>query len=446
MPLPALLVGQSQDPFHPGRAIAIPPDALRRHFAAFGASGCGKSTLLRNQAALLIASGNGVTVIDPHSQLVDEILENHIPRHLTNQIVYMNPKDQARAFAINMLDCKRPALRDLVVANAMTVFQKLWAGAWGDRMADILRNSLHILIEQPQPVSILAVTTLLTDPAYRAQALKRATNPVALEFFHKTFDRWTVSQREEYISPVLNKVRAFATNSLIRAVIGQPRSSIDFRKAIDERKIILCDLSSGAIGAPNAMLLGSLIVMMIKMAALSRSDILEAERVPHVVIAEEAQNYIGDFESILSQTRKFNLILSTAWQTAESLTREIAAAIFGNAGNLVGFRVSNSDAERLRDEFAVHFPGADIQDLPDRTAYIRTLACDEKGCRPTEVERVAIYPPCKTPGAEWRSKIERASNEQYTRPRVDVDREITKFLLHPTRNAVAATLPRKKTR
>src|SRR5579864_1523544 len=235
MPLPALLVGKSEDPYHLGRAVAIPPDALRRHFATFGASGAGKSTLLRNAAGLLIP-GNGITVVDPHGQLVDDILENHIPRHLTNRVVYINPKDQARAFALNVLDCKRPALRDIVVANAMTVFQKIWAGAWGDRMADVLRNSLHILIEQPRPVSVLAVIKLLTDPAYRAQALQMATNPIALEFFHKTFDRWNASQREEYISPVLNKVRAFATNSLIRAVIGQPRSSIDFREAIDQRK------------------------------------------------------------------------------------------------------------------------------------------------------------------------------------------------------------------
>src|SRR5207245_11277152 len=124
------------------------------------------------------------------------------------------------------------------------------------------------------------------------EALRRATNPVALEFFHKTFDRWSPAFREEAISAVLNKVRAFATNSLIRAVIGQPRSSIDFREAMDQRKIIRCALSKGAIGAPNAMLLGSVIVMMAKMAALSRSDIPEADRVPHVLFAEEAQNYI----------------------------------------------------------------------------------------------------------------------------------------------------------
>jgi len=429
MALPSLLVGSSQDPFHPGRQIAIPPDALRRSVAAFGASGAGKSTLYRNHAALLIASGNGCTVVDPHGQLVEEILENHIPRSRTNDVVYFNPKDLTRAFALNLLDCPRPEQRDLVVANAMTVFQKLWAAAWGDRMADVLRNSLHILIEQARPVSILAVTKLLTDPGYRAKALGNASNPAALEFFHKTFEKWPAAFREEAISAVLNKVRAFATNSMIRAVIGQPRSSINFRKALDERKIILCDLSTGAIGAQGAALLGAVVVMMEKMAALSRSDIPDAERVPHVLFAEEAQNYVADFESILNETRKFGFFLATAWQTAESLTRELAAAIFGNAGNLIAFRVSNTDAERLRDEFAMHFPGAVIQDLPDRTAYVRSLTCDDKGCRPSEVECVAVYPPCKTPNAEWRSKTVRTSNERYTRPRAEVDQAIRRFLL-----------------
>jgi hypothetical protein len=199
---------------------------------------------------------------------------------------------------------------------------------------------------------------------------------------------------------------------------------------LDERKIILCDLSKGAIGADNAMLLGSLIVMLEKLAALSRGDIPESERVPHLLFAEEAQNFIGDFESILSETRKFNLILAVATQGIESLSRETASAIFTNAANLITFRVSNTDAERLKDEFTLAYPGAFIQDLPDYKAYVRTLTCDENGCRPAEPEQVATYPPfLKDRDAEWRSRIERTSNERYTKPRAEVDAKISRFLL-----------------
>ncbi|HEY4360365.1 MAG TPA: DUF87 domain-containing protein [Bryobacteraceae bacterium] len=431
--LQPVIIGASEDAYHRGRTVCIVPEARRRHLAVFGGSGSGKSTLFRNMLAEDIAAGHGVTVVDPHGQLVDEILDNHIPRHRTNDVIYFNPKDQARAFALNMLDCRRGEQRGLVVSNVISIFKKLWIEAWGPRMEDILRNSLHALIEQPRSMSILALTKILTDQDYRKKLLAEVRNPAVLDFFHTTFDRWNPSFREEAISPVLNKVRAFATDPLIRAVIGQPRSSFDFRPAMDDRKIILCDLSKGAIGADNAMLLGSLIVMQEKLAALSRSDIREADRVPHLLFAEEAQNYIGDFESILSETRKYNLSLAIATQAIDSLTRETATAIFTNAANLVTFRVSNLDADRLKDEFAMVFPGLVIQDLPDYQAYIRTLTCDANGCRPTEAERVSTYPPLsRGKDAEWRSRIERASNERYTKPRVAVEEQITRFLLGKT--------------
>src|ERR1022692_240512 len=414
MQLQPVLIGSSEDAYHYGRPISIAPDARRRHLAVFGGSGSGKSTLFRNMLAGDIAAGHGVTVVDPHGQLVEEILDNHIPRGRTNDVIYFNPKDEERAFALNMLDCRRPEQRGLEVSNAISIFKKLWADSWGVRMEDILRNSLHALLEQPSPVSLIALLKLLTEDDYRAEALSAVTNPIVLHFFRNTFERWNASFREEAISPVLNKVRAFLTDPLLRAVIGQERSSFDFRSALDDRKIILCDLSKGAIGADNAMLLGSLIVMQEKLAALSRSDIPESERVPHLLFAEEAQNFIGDFESILAETRKFNLAIAIATQAIDSLSRETATAIFTNAANLISFRVSSTDAERLKDEFTMVFPGAIIQDLPDYKAWVRTLICDDHGCRPAEPEQVATYPPyTKEPGTEWRSRIERTSNERY---------------------------------
>ena len=430
MSLHPVLVGSSEDAFREGSPVYIVPDARRRHLALFGGSGSGKSTLLRNIIAGDIAAGHGVTVIDPHAQLVEDILDNHIPRHRTNDVIYFNPKDHERAFGLNLLECRRSDQRGLVVSNVISIFKKLWFDSWGPRMEDILRNGLHALIEQPRQVSILALPKLLTDSKYRASVLAAVTNPAVLDFFHNTFDRWDNRFREEAISPVLNKCRAFLTDPLLRAIIGQPRSSFDFRRAIDEQKIILCDLSKGAIGADNAMLLGSLIVMQEKLAALSRSDIPESDRVPHLLFAEEAQNYIGDFESILAETRKFNLILAIATQVIESLSRETAAAIFTNAANLISFRVSHTDAESLKDEFTMAFAGAAIQDLPDYRAYVRTLHCDDRGCWPAEPERIATYPPFqRNRDAEWRSKIERTSNERYTRSRVTVDAEIARFLL-----------------
>jgi hypothetical protein len=433
MNLRPVLIGSSEDSYHFGRPVHIVPAARRRHLALFGASGAGKSSLMRNMIAEDILAGHGLTVVDPHGQLVEDILENHIPRERANDVIYFNPKDRNRAFALNLLDCRRREQRGLVVSNVISVFKKLWADSFGPRMEDILRNGLHALIEQRRPVSILALPKLLTDGDYRAEALRDVRNPAVLDFFHNAFDKWDNRFREEAISPVLNKCRAFLTDPLVRAVIGQARSSFDFREAIDSRKIILCDLSKGEIGGDNAMLLGSLIIMQEKLAALSRSDIRESERVDHFLFAEEAHNFIGDFESILAENRKFKLYVAICLQQLEAISRETAAAIFTNAANLIAFRVSSTDAERLRDEFAVAFPGAVIQDLADYRAYVRTLRCDDNGCWPAEPEKVATYPPFKkTYNAEWRSRIERTSNERYTKPRAEVEAKILQFLTRPT--------------
>ena len=428
-----VLIGSSEDPFRFGTPVHIVPAARRRHLALFGASGAGKSSLMRNMLAEDILAGHGVTVVDPHGQLVEDILGNHIPRHRTNDVIYFNPKDPDRAFALNLLDCRREGQRGLVVSNVISIFKKLWADSFGPRMEDILRNGLHALVEQPRQVSILALPKLLTNKSYRAEVLAGVTNPAVLDFFNNTYDRWDNRFREEAISPVLNKCRAFLTDPLLRAVIGQTRSSFDFRDAMDSRKIILCDLSKGEIGADNATLLGSVIVMQEKLAALSRSDIPESARVDHFLFAEEAHNFIGDFESILAENRKFKLYLAVCLQQLEAISRETAAAIFTNAANLIAFRVSSTDAERLRDEFTMVFPGAVIQDLADYKAYVRTLRCNDTGCWPAEPEKIATYPPfSKTQNAEWRSRIERTSNERYTKPRAAVEAAITKFLLSPT--------------
>ena len=378
MPLHPVLIGHSEELYRHGD-VHIVPDARRRHVGIFGATGAGKSSLMRNMIASDIAEGLGVTVVDPHGQLCEDILENHIPRHRTNDVIYFNPKDQARALALNLLHCPRAEQRGLVVSNVIGIFKKLWADSFGPRMEDILRNGLFALIEQPRPVSILGLPKLLTDPAYRRGALAEVRNPAVLDFFQNTFERWQNAFREEAISPVLNKIRAFTTDPLLRAVIGQARSSFDFREAMDSRRIILCDLSKGSIGADNAALLGSLVVIQEKLAALSRGDVPEADRVPHLLYAEEAQNFIGDFESILAETRKFKLAVTVATQGVENLTREAVAAVFTNCGTLISFRVSGTDAARLREEFTMLSPGAFIQDLPDHQAYeIGRASCRER--------------------------------------------------------------------
>ena len=323
-------IGTHADNFFGEPEFSVPAEARRKHMALFGGTGTGKTTLLKNMAASDLDAGTGITVVDPHGGLCEDLLTNHIPRHRKNDVIFFDPKNHAHALALNVLDCPRREERGLVVSHVVSIFHKLWAESWGARLEDILRNSLWALIEQPAATSLLALPKLLTDDGYRSDLLRHVDNPAVLDFFLNTFARWTSSFREEAISPVINKTRAFLTDPLMRAIIGQTRSSFNFRWMMDHRKILLCDFAKGSIGDDNSKLLGSLIVLKEKLAALSRQDITESERVPHVLFCEEAHNFIGDFESILAEARKFGLILTLATQGIEALPREAAFAIFSN--------------------------------------------------------------------------------------------------------------------
>jgi type IV secretory pathway TraG/TraD family ATPase VirD4 len=429
-------IGIKEDPgalFEHRSVFTIMPEARRKHMAIFGTTGAGKSTLLRNMIACDIAAGAGVTVVDPHGDLIDDILNHHIPKNRTNDVIYFNPKDPHYALALNILDCPRPEQRGLVVSNVVSIFHKLWQDSWGPRLEDILRNSLYALVEQPAPLSLVALPRLLTDDKYRASLLARVKNPSVLDFFQNTYDRWDRRFREEAISSVLNKCRAFLTDPLLRAIIGQARSSFDFRWMMDNRKILLCDVSKGSIGEDNARLLGSLIVIKEKLAALSRHDVPENNRVSHVLYTEEAQNFIGDFPSILQEARKYRLILILATQGIEQLSQESASAVFTNCATLVSFRVGSNDAERLKSEFTfpMLFPAANLQDLPDYKIYVRTLAGEhERPAEPSGPHIVITYPPShKEPWHADRERIVRASRERYTRPRAAVETQLERFLL-----------------
>lgn len=419
-------IGTHADNFFGEPAFSVPAAARRKHMALFGGTGTGKTTLLTNMAASDLAAGTGITAVDPHGGFCEEILTNHIPRHRKNDVIHFDPKNRSHALSLNVLDCPRPEQRGLVVSHVVSIFKTVWADSWGARLEDILRNSLWALIEQPAPTSLLALPKLLTDESYRAALLNHVDNPAVRDFFVNTFARWTSSFREEAISPVLNKCRAFTTDPLMRAVIGQTRSSFNFRWMMDHRKILLCDLAKGSIGDDNSRLLGSLIVLQEKLAALSRQDITESERVPHVLYCEEAHNFIGDFESILAEARKYGLILTLATQGIEALPREAAFAIFSNCATVISFRVSGTDAARIKDEFGLALPASSLQELPDYTMYVRTLTRGSgAGASPSGPHYVSGHPPFERhPRHAHPESVIRVSQARYATPRAAVEEKL----------------------
>lgn len=422
-----------------GSTVSIDENARRKHMAIFGKSGVGKTTLMRNMIAADLDAGNGVTVVDPAGSLIEDILDV-IPRHRTNDVIYINPADPERVIGVNVLESVGRNERSLVVSSLISILRNLWPANWGPRTEYILEHAVYALLEQPEPVTLAALPKLLIDPVYRKQIVSHVTDPAVQSFF-RFYESQNDRLREESIAPLLNKVSKFITNPLLRAVIGQTRSSFDFRWAMDEGKIILCNLSKGALGEDVSSLLGSLVVTKLALASLSRQNIPEADRRPHYLYADEVQNFTHgvDFPTILSESRKYALSLTIGTQTLAQLPDESLAAVFGNCATLVSFRVSGNDAEALVKEFAasgegprlaedafdVIVPATELQNLPDYKLYVRTLL----NGRPQEPYLVDSFPPFEKTGMETTAEtVIRTSLQRYGRDRVNVERVLKQFL------------------
>lgn len=409
------------------------PQVRTRHTALFGKSGVGKTTLMRNMILWDIWKGSGVTVIDPHGQLIDEILE-HIPKSRTNDVIYFKPAQLERVSSINIMERVPTEYRPLVVSSIVSTFKTLWANAWGPQSEYLLTNFCFALLEQNQPTSLLDILRLITDTEFRDKVFTNVNDPV-LQMFYRTYQyEWDDDQRAKASAPLLNKVSAFATNPLLRAVIGQHRSSFNFREAMDGKKILLCDLGKGALGADIASLLGSLVTTKLYLAALSRQDTSEHERVPHFFYIDEVHNFTHgiDLSAILAEARKYRLSMTVATQTLAQLRRhndEIVPAIFGNCGTLASFRVSGDDASLLAKEFASDVIATQLENLPDYDLYLRTLSLAAGGDNliASHAERHTAYPPFhNNKDAQDSRRIIRASVERYTRHRSTVDAWLSK--------------------
>jgi type IV secretory pathway TraG/TraD family ATPase VirD4 len=411
----------------------------RKHCAIFGKSGVGKTTLMRNMIVADIFSGNGVTVIDPHGGLIDDLLEA-IPKSRTNDVIYFNPADPERVIGLNVLESVDRSQRSLVVSSLISILRNLYPNNWGPRTEYILEHAVYALLEQSEPVTLAALPKLLVDHNYRRKVVKNVTDPAIRSFF-QFYELQNDRLREESIAPLLNKVSKFISNPLLRAVIGQTTSSFDIRWLMDTGKILLCNLSKGALGEDVSSLLGSLIVSKLSLASLSRQDIPEADRRPHFLYADEIQTFTHgvDFPSILSESRKYALALTVGTQTLTQLPEGAIEAVFGNCATIISFRVSGDDAKALVREFAasgegtrgaeqmfdVIVPATELQNLPDYKLYVRTLL----NGRPQDPYLVQSFPPFpKTQRENSVERVLRTSGQRYGRERAAVEHRIGRFL------------------
>ncbi|MDD3434462.1 MAG: AAA-like domain protein [Parcubacteria group bacterium ADurb.Bin305] len=399
--------------------FGIKPDDRRRHTYVIGKTGVGKTTLLENMIIQDIQNGQGVGVIDPHGELIYRLL-HFIPKERINDVIYFNPGDINWPIAFNVIEEVPKEWRHLIASGLMGVFKKLWPDVWSARMEYILNNSLLALLEYPGS-TLLGINRLLSDSDYRRVVTDKITDPVVKAFWEKEFTRYNERYATEAVAPIQNKVGQFISNPLVRNIIGQKESRLDFRDIMDSKKIFLANLSKGIIGEDNSSLLGGLLVTKLQLAAMTRVDLPEEERQDFYLYVDEFQNFSTDsFANIFAEARKYRLNLILAHQYIAQLTDTVREAIFGNIGTLISFRVGPEDAKLLEEYFTPEFMQADLINLPNFTFYIKLMI---DGILSKSFSAVNI-PPHKLPEISYVQEIIESSRQKYARPSQEVEREI----------------------
>ena len=403
------------------RKFGIKLDDRRRHMYVVGKSGTGKSVFLENMIFSDIKAGYGLAVVDPHGDLVEKVLAI-IPSHRVNDVVYFNPSDIDFPMAFNPLESVDPRYRHLVASGLIGVFKKIWADSWGPRLEYILRNAILSLLEFPGS-TLLGITRILVDKYYRKKVLEKVTDPVVRSFWIDEYDNYNEKFRTEAISPIQNKIGQFLSSAIIRNIVGQPKSTINLRAIMDDGKVLLMDLSKGRVGEDNSALLGAMMITKIQLAAMSRIDTPEPERPDFFLYVDEFQNFATEsFATILSEARKYRLNLIVAHQYIEQLGDVVKAAVFGNVGTMVVFRIGAEDADFLEKEFSPTFIPEDLVALPNYHVYLK-LMIDGVTSDPFSA---TTLPPVGVK-TQNRDKVVKVSHERYAEDRVKVEAKILRW-------------------
>lgn len=362
------------------KPVSITDDDRRRHIYVVGQTGTGKSTLLGNMIIEDIQKGRGVAMIDPHGDLAEAAL-GHIPAERIDDLIYFDPSDLFRPLGLNMLDFNfdRPEEKTFIVNEMQSIFNKLFPPeTMGPMFEQYMRNALLLLMEDMpnEPATLVEVPRVFTDAEYRRRKLERIANPVVIDFWEKEAVKAGGEASLANMTPyITSKFNNFISNDYMRPIIGQPKSSFNFRDVMDSGKILLINLSKGRIGDINAGLLGMVMTGKLLMAALSRVDVPDVEkRRDFYLYIDEFQNFTTDsIATILSEARKYRLSLTMAHQFIAQLTDKIKDAVFGNVGSQIVFRVGVQDAEFLVKQFEPVFDQNDLINIDNLNAYAKIL-------------------------------------------------------------------------
>lgn len=416
-----------------------------RHMYVIGQTGTGKSTLLKNMICQDILQGEGVCMIDPHGVDILDILAV-IPKERYEDLVYFDPSHIERPMGLNMLeyDTRFPEQKTFVVNEMLSIFNKLFdmKTSGGPMFEQYFRNSVMLTIEDPESGStLLDVSKVLANKQFREMKLARCKNPIVVQFWREVADKAGGEASLANIVPyITSKFDNFLSNDIMRPIISQQKSSFNFREIMDNKKILLVNLSKGRLGDINANLIGLILVGKILMAALSRADSLHLNPPPFYLYIDEFQNVTTDsISSILSEARKYKLSLNVAHQFIAQLEEGIRDSVFGNVGSIAAFRVGADDAEYLEKQFAPVFTAKDIINVENRNAYLKILV-NGKPVKPFNIE--TLPPPQGKP--EIVDKLKQLSYLKFGQDRAHIEAEIAEKYKKPAPATPVAVAPAAK--
>lgn len=392
-----------------------------RHMYIVGKTGTGKSTFIANLLKSDMIAGKWLALLDPHGELVDTVLE-HIPTNRINDVILFDVSDSDFPIGFNLLQGSTEEEKNLIASGVVSTFKKLFGHSRWPRLEYILRNVAIALVDYPN-ATLMHILRMLTDKVFREEVISHVQDAVVLKFWTNEFGKWNDKQREEAIGPITNKVGQFLSSKLVRNIFGQPRTKLSLRKAMDEGKIILVNLSKGRIGEDNANMIGSLLVTKFQIDAMSRADIAVHERRPFYLYIDEFQNFASEsFAVILSEARKYKLALIVANQYTAQLDEETKDAIFGNVGTTIAFTLGKDDADIVTGQFKTMASVNDLISLPKFTAYTR-LMIDGISSDPFSMKTLPISTP------EWSleliDKIRKQSRQRYAMERWQLEKLMT---------------------
>jgi hypothetical protein len=372
-----------------------------------------------------IRDGKGVCFVDPHGQDLEEHVLPYIPKERAEDVIIFDAADLERPMGLNLFDAKTPEEQDFVIQEAIYMLYQLYdpghTGIMGPRFEHWFRNAALAIMADPAGGTFIDVPKIFTDDTFLAKKLQYVTDPVVRNFWINEMGQTSDFHKSEMLGWFVGKFGAFMTNTTMRNIMGQVNTNLNFRKIMDEGKILLVNLSKGEIGQMNMQLLGMIFVSKMQMAAMGRADVPEDQRRDFYLYVDEFQNFSTDsFASILSEARKFRLNLVVANQFIGQLKDEIRDAVFGNVGSLMCFRVGNDDAEYMAKQFTPLFNQSDLINIENYNSVAKLLI-DSKPSRPFSMQGYN-YP--EGASKEVADAIAQLSRLKYGRPRDIVDAEI----------------------